>query len=413
MDENKKCRFCHQDLQDTFIDLGLSPLSNAYVAFEHRDCGEMSYPLYVRVCRHCFLVQLEEFENPQAIFKDYAYFSSFSTSWLAHAKAYTEYMMENYAIGSQSQVVEIASNDGYLLQYFKMSNVPVLGIEPAENVAEIARKEKEIPTISDFFGTELALRLVESGKKADLLLGNNVLAHVPNINDFVEGMKIFLADHGIVTMEFPHLLKLIEQSQFDTIYHEHFSYLSFTTVQKIFAAHDLRIFDVQEWPTHGGSLRIFACHNNSKKYMETAMVQQMLRQEAQAGLNDINVYREFSNRAKKIKYDLLSCLINLKQQGKHIAAYGAAAKGNTLLNYCGIQQEFIDYVVDRNPHKQNMLLPGSRIPIYSPEKLAESKPDYILILPWNLKEEIMEQLSYTKAWGAKFILPIPTVEVIG
>jgi len=406
------CRFCHHELKDTFIDLGMSPLSNSYISKKYLNKGQMTYPLYARVCRNCFLVQLEEVQTPSDIFTDYAYFSSFSSSWLEHAEKYTEYMVDTYGLNEKSYVVEIASNDGYLLQYFKAKNIPVLGIEPAVNVAETARIEKGIQTISEFFSAELAGELVKGGKKADLLLGNNVLAHVPNINDFVEGMKIFLADNGIITMEFPHLLNLIEQSQFDTIYHEHFSYLSFMTVQKIFAAHDLRIFDVQEWSTHGGSLRIFACHKKCVIYQDTGYIEKILLKERKAGLEDINTYLDFSEKVKKIKYRLLECLITFKNKNKSIVAYGAAAKGNTLLNYCGIRTDIIDYVVDKNPHKQDTLLPGSRIPVYDPKKIRETKPDYILILPWNLQEEIMEQLVYVREWGAKFILPIPNVEVI-
>ncbi|WP_019552558.1 class I SAM-dependent methyltransferase [Propionispira raffinosivorans] len=406
------CRFCQHEIKHTFIDLGMSPLSNSYISMDKSEQGQISYPLHVRVCDQCFLVQLEEFETPSDIFNDYAYFSSFSTSWLKHAKDYVEYMVKNHDINNHSQVVEIASNDGYLLQYFKEVDIPVLGIEPAKNVAEVAKKEKGIPTISEFFGTALAQKLVSEGKKADLLLGNNVLAHVPDINDFVAGMKILLADDGIVTMEFPHLLNLIEKNQFDTIYHEHFSYLSFLTVQQIFAAHGLRLFDVQEWATHGGSLRIFACHANCSRYIVSDNVARILEKEKKAGLDQINTYLTFSESVKKVKYDLLSCLIELKRQNKNIVVYGAAAKGNTLLNYCGIRQEFIDYAVDMNPHKQNTLLPGSCIPVYSPDKIRETKPDYILILPWNLKEEIMQQLHYVKAWGAKFLLPIPEVEIV-
>jgi len=412
MEKKIFCRFCHHEIKHTFVDLGMAPLSNSYVKMNSSEHGQMTYPLHVRVCNQCFLVQLEEFESPSDIFSDYAYFSSFSTSWIKHAKAYTDYMVENYAIGKDSQVIEIASNDGYLLQYFKEKNIPVLGIEPAENVAEVARNEKGIPTISKFFGVPLAKKLVHEGRKANLLLGNNVLAHVPDINDFVEGMKILLAADGVITMEFPHLLNLIEKNQFDTIYHEHFSYLSFLTVQKIFMLHGLRIFDVQEWSTHGGSLRIFACHVDCFNYKTTDYVESITQQEKQAGLDKLHIYTGFSEKVKNVKYDLLACLIELKKANKSIVAYGAAAKGNTLLNYCGIRQDFIDYAVDINPHKQNIMLPGSRIPVYNPEKISQTKPDYILILPWNLKEEIIQQLSYVKEWGAKFILPIPEVEIV-
>ncbi|MGL5271783.1 MAG: methyltransferase domain-containing protein [Selenomonadaceae bacterium] len=412
--ENKdlKCRFCGKRIKDTFVDLGLSPLSNSYVAKGKENWGEMTYPLHVYVCSECFLVQLAEFESPENIFSDYAYFSSYSKSWLEHVEKYADFMIKKYGFDHKSLVIEIASNDGYLLQFFKKEGVSVLGIEPAKNVAEIAKKEKNIPTITEFFNTTLAEQLSTEGKKADLLLGNNVLAHVPNINDFVAGMKIALNPEGIITMEFPHLLNLMQKTQFDTIYHEHFSYLSFTTVQNIFAAHGLQIFDVQEWPTHGGSLRVFACHKECQKYAVDPSVENMLRKETVAGLADIRSYHDFADAVKKVKRDLLKLLIELKEQGKKIVAYGAAAKGNTLLNYCGIKSDFIEYVVDMNPHKQNTFLPGSRIPVYAPDKLIETKPEYILILPWNLKDEICDQLAYTKQWGAKFLVAIPTVEVI-
>ena len=408
------CRFCGEELHETFIDLGLSPLSNDYIPIEEADKGQMTYPLIVRVCDKCFLVQADAFETPDGIFSEYAYFSSFSTSWLMHAKEYADYMTSHYPIDENSQVIEIASNDGYLLQYLKGKNIPVLGIEPAKNVAETARKEKGIPTITEFFGTELAKKLRADGRCADLLIGNNVLAHVPNINDFVEGLKILLSDDGIITMEFPHLLRLMEENQFDTIYHEHFSYLSLGTVKAIFQKHGLRLFDVQEWPTHGGSLRIFACHENCGRFNDSGEgnVEGLLAREKVAGLADIATYRKFSESAVKIKCDLLSCIITLKREGKTIAAYGAAAKGNTLLNYCGIRREFVAFASDKSPHKQGTLLPGSRIPIYPPEKISEAKPEYVLILPWNLKSEIMEELSYIRDWGAKFILPIPRVEIV-
>ena len=310
-----------------------------------------------------------------------------------------------------SHVVEVASNDGYLLQYFRQAGVPVLGIEPAENVAEVARKERDIPTVSEFFGETLAKRLRDEGKSADLLIGNNVLAHVPDINDFVEGLHVLLADEGFITMEFPHLLRLMEKTQFDTIYHEHFSYLSLLTVQQIFAAHGLRVFHVQELPTHGGSLRIFACHEATARETRPS-VAALLDAERAAGLDRIETYRAFTEKVRKVKRDLLACLIDLKRQGKTIVGYGAAAKGNTLLNYCGIRQDFLDYVADRSPHKQNTLLPGSRIPVVAPEEIERTRPDYVLILPWNLQEEIVKQLDGIRAWGGKFIVPIPDVQVL-
>ena len=409
-----KCRFCHSELNHTFVNLGMSPLSNSYIPLKDADRGQMTYPLHARVCDKCFLVQLEEFESPSNIFSDYAYFSSYSSSWLTHAKNYVDFMTLNYPINERSQVIEIASNDGYLLQYFREKNIPVLGIEPAKNVAEVARRERQIPTLSEFFGTDLAEKLRGGGTAADLLIGNNVLAHVPDINDFVEGLKIILAADGIITMEFPHLLNLIAQVQFDTIYHEHFSYLSLMTVQKIFGAHGLKIFDVQELPTHGGSLRIFACHKSCDKYKIAENVANILNKEIAAGFDKLSTYLNFTNEVHRVKFDLLACLIDLKKRGKKIAAYGAAAKGNTLLNYCGIGTEFIDFAVDKNPAKQNTLLPGSRIPVYSPDNLegGGSKPDYILILPWNLCAEIMTQLDYVRTWGAKFIVPIPEVRIL-
>lgn len=406
-----KCRFCGQELTETFVNLGLSPLSNSYIRRENLNCGQANYPLHVYTCKNCFLVQLDEFESPENIFSDYAYFSSYSDSWLRHAKQYTIDMIEKFKFDENSQIIEIASNDGYLLQFFKDQAIPVTGIEPAVNVAEVARK-KGIPTITEFFGETLAKKLIKENKQADLLLGNNVLAHVPNINDFVKGLKLTLKPNGVITMEFPHLLNLIEKTQFDTIYHEHFSYLSFYSVRKIFNDHGLKLFDVQEWETHGGSLRIFACHEECDKYTVTDEVEKMLEKERKAGITDINTYQNFYKQVEKIKFDLLKLLISLKENNKQIIAYGAPAKGNTLLNYCGIRTEFIDYTVDKSPHKQNNYLPGTQIPILAPEIITHTKPDYILILPWNLKNEIMEQLAYTKSWGAKFILPIPTVEVI-
>lgn len=407
-----KCRFCGNELKYTFADLAMSPLSNSYIPLGDADKGQMTYPLHARVCKKCFLVQLEEFESPEDIFSDYAYFSSYSSSWLAHAKEYVRYMIEAYGVDENYHVVEIASNDGYLLQYFKEKNIPVLGIEPAKNVADIARKEKGIPVISEFFGTDLAKKLRREGKLANLLIGNNVLAHVPNINDFVQGMKIILAEDGVITMEFPHLLNLIDQKQFDTIYHEHFSYLSLKTVQEIFEAHGLKIFDVQELSTHGGSLRIFACHTACEKYPLRDNVKKILTKEKNAGLDTLKTYLNFNDVIRNVKYDLLSALIQIKRSGKKIIGYGAAAKGNTLLNYCGIRNEFLDFVADKSPHKQNTLLPGSRIPVCSPEKIIETKPDYVLILPWNLKAEIMSQLAYIRDWGGKFIIPIPEVMIL-
>ena len=406
----ERCRFCHNELKHTFLDLGMSPLANSYIPMEDVDKGQMSYPLHVKVCDECWLVQRGEFESPQAIFSNYAYFSSYSSSWLIHAKKYVAHMIADYGINTNSQVVEIASNDGYLLQYFKERAVPILGIEPAKNVAAVAQ-EKGIPTISDFFGEALAKSLREEGRKADLLIGNNVFAHVPDINDFSEGMRILLAEDGILTLEFPHLLRLIDRNQFDTIYHEHFSYISLLAAKKILATHGLRIFDVEELPTHGGSLRLFMCHEAAEKYPMSQRVDQVLRQELDAGLDCVETYFEFSEKVHRIKYDLLSCLIELKRSGKKIAGYGAAAKGNTLLNYCGIGSEFLDFIVDKNPHKQNTLLPGSRIPVCAPKKLLEERPDNILILPWNIEGEIRREIKERCDWSIQFIVPIPEVRV--
>jgi hypothetical protein len=408
---DKKCRFCHTSLTDTVVDLGMAPLSNSYISTERLNAKEAFYPLHTYVCPKCFLVQLEEFESPDAIFSEYAYFSSYSDSWLTHAKRYVTMMCEKFSIAEQDHIVEIASNDGYLLQYFKEKSIPVLGIEPAVNVAQVAI-EKNIPTVIDFFGRRLAQKLHGDGIKADLLLGNNVLAHVPDINDFVGGMKILLQEDGIITMEFPHLLRLMQERQFDTIYHEHFSYLSFSTVENIFTAHGLKIFDVEELSTHGGSLRVYACHTDCSKHAVTKRVASMKDQEITFGLKDINTYHVFAEKVKSLKFQLLETLIVLKKQGKTIVGYGAPAKGNTLLNYCGIRTDFIKYTVDRNPHKQGKFLPGTHIPIFDPEKIRDTKPDYVFILPWNLKDEIMDQMDYIHEWGGKFIVAIPTVEVL-
>jgi 2-polyprenyl-3-methyl-5-hydroxy-6-metoxy-1,4-benzoquinol methylase len=390
----------------------MSPLSNGFLKSEQLNKAEKFYPLHAYVCEKCLLVQLEEFESPDHIFaNDYAYFSSYSESWLNHAKQYTDLMINRFQFNQSSRVIEIASNDGYLLQFFQAQSIPVLGIEPATNVAQVAI-EKGIDTLVKFFGVETAQELVGQGKKADLLLGNNVLAHVPNINDFVAGMKIVLKLEGIITMEFPHLLRLIEQSQFDTIYHEHFSYLSFVTVEKIFAHHGLTLFDVEELPTHGGSLRIYAKHSENNKIKIDQRVEALKEVERQKGLGNLETYLNFSRKVQETKRKLLSFLIQVKIDGKTVVGYGAAAKGNTLLNYCGIRTDFIDYTCDRSPHKQGKFLPGTHIPIYSPDKIAETKPDYVLILPWNLKEEVTQQLSYIREWGGKFVVPIPEVEIL-
>jgi SAM-dependent methyltransferase len=355
-------------------------------------------------------VQLLEYVSPEHIFSDYAYFSSYSDSWLQHAKKYVEMVIERFDLQSKSQVVEIASNDGYLLQYFVERGIPVLGIEPAVNVAEAARK-KGVPSVAKFFGEKTARELVCENRQADLLLGNNVLAHVPNINDFVKGMKILLKPQGIITMEFPHLMRLMEENQFDTIYHEHFSYLSFLTVNKIFTAHGLTLFDVEEIPTHGGSLRIYAKHQEDSTRSIGPRVKKLLAKEEAAGFFCIDHYCSFTEQVQETKRKLLDFLIAAKRRGKSVAGYGAPGKGNTLLNYCGVRTDFLDYVVDRNPYKQGKFLPGTHIPIYPPEKIRETRPDYILILPWNLKNEVMEQIAYVREWGGRFVVPIPKVEI--
>jgi len=406
-----RCRFCNQELTYLFLSLGSSPLSNSYLTKEELHQKEIFYPLKVYVCQTCFLVQLQEYESAEAIFRDYAYFSSYSESWLKHSKEYVDKMIRLFKIDTHSYVVEIASNDGYLLQYFVEKGVSVLGIEPAGNVAQVAR-QKGIPTEAIFFGTETAKRLASEGKRADLLLGNNVLAHVPNLNDFVMGLKILLKSQGIITMEFPHLMRLMEGTQFDTIYHEHFSYFSFITVEKVFSAHGLTLFDVEELSTHGGSLRIYARHKENETKPVGERVRKMIQKEKEAGYADIRHYLGFQEKVKTIKKDILKFLIQAKEEGRKIVGYGAPAKGNTLLNYCGIRTDFIDYTVDRNPYKQGHYLPGSHIPIEAPDKIKETKPDYVFVLPWNIKDEIMEQMAVIRQWGGKFVIPIPKIEVI-
>jgi SAM-dependent methyltransferase len=404
------CRFCGRDLAYTFVDLGMSPLCESYLSIDQLNHMEPFYPLHVYVCDHCFLVQLLEYVSPKDIFSDYAYFSSYSRSWLQHAKAYTEMAIARFGLNGASQVVEIASNDGYLLQYFFERCIPVLGIEPAANVAEVAQK-KGIASVVKFFGERTARELVSEGKQADLLLGNNVLAHVPDVNDFVRGLKILLKPQGVITMEFPHLERLMAENQFDTIYHEHFSYLSFITVERIFATHGLTLFDVEEIPTHGGSLRIFARHDQDVTRPISERVAGLRGREEKAGFLSLDHYLNFTENVKEAKRKLLDFLVRVKRDGCSIAGYGAPGKGNTLLNYCGIRTDFIDYTVDLSPHKHGKYTPGTHIPIYSPSRISETRPDYILILPWNLKAEIMEQLSYVRDWGARFVVPIPEVTV--
>ncbi len=405
------CRFCGAALTRTFADLGLTPPSNSFVRPEAADLGETFLPLHAFVCGGCFLVQIGEYRSPKAIFEEYAYFSSFSDSWLAHAKRYTETIGERLGLGPESLVVELASNDGYLLKNFKERGIPCLGVEPAKNVAKAA-VEKGVPTISEFFGTALAKRFVSEGKRANLLLGNNVLAHVPDLNDFVAGMKLLLAPGGTITMEFPHLQRLVEQNQFDTIYHEHFSYFSFVAVERVFAKAGLTLFDVEELPTHGGSLRIYARHAEGDPRPVAEAARALAARERMLGYERLETYDAFAERVRATKRDLLTLLIGLKRGGKRIAGYGAPAKGNTLLNYCGIGPDFIDFTVDRSPHKQGTLLPGTRIPVLAPEALSAAKPDYVLILPWNLRDEIVSQTSYIREWGGKHVVPIPEPAVL-
>jgi 2-polyprenyl-3-methyl-5-hydroxy-6-metoxy-1,4-benzoquinol methylase len=405
------CRFCKAELHHTFVDLGMSPLCESFLRPEQVNQMESFYPLHVFVCDKCFLVQLEEFVSPEKIFTEYAYFSAFSDSWLEHARRYTEQMIERFHLNGKSLVVEVASNDGYLLQYFVKSKVPVLGIEPAVNVAKVAVEKRNVPTLVKFFGEKLAKELAGEGKQADLLLGNNVLAQVPGLCDFVAGMKALLKPQGVLTMEFPHLLQLIEGNQFDTIYHEHFSYFSFLTTEKIFAAHGLVLFDVEELPTHGGSLRIYGRHRDDNSKPVSARVLELKAREEAAGLASLDSYRSFAEKVKNTKRQLLECLIQAKQQGKTIVGYGAPGKGNTLLNYCGVGNDFLDYTVDRNPYKHGQFTPGTHIPIYPPERIRETRPDYLLILPWNLKNEIIQQMGHIREWGGKFIVPIPEATI--
>jgi SAM-dependent methyltransferase len=389
-----------------------SPPSNDYLSAEDLNAPEVYLPLKLFVCDQCLLVQLDEYKKADQLFsKEYAYFSSYSTSWLAHSKRYTDEMITRFGFGSQSLVVEIASNDGYLLQYFKERNVTVLGIEPTESTATVAR-QKGIETLTEFFGINFAYEMVKEKGKADLLLGNNVLAHVPDINDFVGGMKIALKEQGVITVEFPHLLQLVWNNQFDTIYHEHFSYLSFTTVKKIFEAHGLEMFDVQEISTHGGSLRIFARHIEDQSKSVLPSVSALLEKEKQAGLTTPAFYDGFQVKVDQVKIDFLKFLVEKKTERKKVVAYGAAAKGNTLLNYCGVRHDLINFVVDASPHKQGKFLPGSHIPVVNEARIRDEKPDYIIILPWNIKEEIVNQLSYVKEWGCKFVMAIPQIEII-
>nr|WP_202526234.1 class I SAM-dependent methyltransferase [Sneathiella litorea] len=405
------CRFCDQELTRTFVDLGSTPLANSYLREERDIAAEKSYPLHARVCVNCFLVQVEDVVPAEDIFSDYAYFSSFSSSWVEHAKAYAEKLSEQLGLNRDSLVIEIASNDGYLLKHFVDRGIPVLGIEPAANVAKAA-EAVGVKTEVAFFGVETAKRIVAEKGQADLMAANNVMAHVPDINDFIGGVPVLLAESGVFTIEFPHLLNLINKVQFDTIYHEHYSYLSLLTVEKILGAHGLKVFDVEELTTHGGSLRVYACHKGASKYSETARLAALHSKEAAAGLHTPAAYQNFTPRVEKVRDDLLSFLHNAKAAGKKVAGYGAAAKGNTLLNYCGIGPDLIDFVVDRNPEKQGTLLPGSHIPVFAPDRIWREKPDYVLILPWNLADEISMEMTAIKDWGGGFVIPIPELEIL-
>lgn len=407
---SSRCRFCEVELNDVFVDLGASPLCESYLLEEDLNKMEPFYPLVVYVCSRCWLVQLEKYVSPKEIFSEYAYFSSFSDSWVAHGRRYTEMIIDRLRLTGDSQVIEVASNDGYLLQHFVERAIPVLGVEPAANVAEHA-EAKGVPTLVEFFGRECATRLSSQGRCADLIIGNNVLAQVDDLNDFVAGLGILLKRDGVITIEFPHLLRLIEQNQFDTIYHEHFSYFSLLSSRTVLAAHGLRVFDVEELTTHGGSLRIYACHDDDSRPIAQSVEDLISREEAE-GLGDLGGYAGFQGRVDATKRDLLAFLIQAKREGKSIAGYGAPGKGNTLLNYCGVRADLLDYTVDRNPYKQGRYTPGTRIPIYPPDKVAETRPDYLLILPWNLKEEIIAQNAFIRTWGGRFVVPIPEVCVI-
>ena len=406
------CRFCGAPLTHTFVDLGMSPPCQTHITPEQLNVMEPFYPLHAYVCDRCLLVQLEEFVGPSDIFSEYAYFSSYSDSWVAHAKRYADSMCQLLGLGAKNTVMEIASNDGYLLQHFVARGVPVLGIEPAANVARAAQ-DKGIRTVVKFFGQQTAREIAAEYGNPDLLLGNNVLAHVPDLNDFVAGMRILLGERGTITMEFPHLYRLMEQNQFDTIYHEHFSYFSLLTVEKVFAAHGLTLFDVEELPTHGGSLRIYGRHSQDSSRPVSARLVELRKRELDEGFGTLERYTHFTEQVMDTKRDILQFLVEAKRAGKRIVGYGAPGKGNTLLNYCGIRTDFLDFTVDRNPYKQGKYTPGTHIPILAPEAIRVARPDYIFILPWNLREEIVHALDYVREWGCRFVVPIPKIEILG
>lgn len=405
-----RCRFCGSALRHSFVDLGMSPLCETYPSAEDLKRGELFYPLHVYVCDECFLVQLEQFESAENIFSDYPYFSSYSDSWLKHSENYCKKMISRLGLGGDSFVVEVASNDGYLLQYFVQQDVPVLGIEPAANVAKVA-VEKGVPTLVRFFGVEVAEELARDGHCADLVLGNNVLAQVPDLNDFVEGLKVLLKPNGVLTLEFPHLHRLIDRNEFDTIYHEHFSYFSMLATGRILEGHGLKAFDVEELATHGGSLRVYACRAEDQTRDVEPRIRELVAEEERAGLASPAGYDDFARRAKHTKLALVDFLLTAAKQGKSVAGYGAPGKSATLLHYCGIGKDLIEYTVDRSPYKQGRFLPGSRIPIHHPDRIRETKPDYVVILPWNLKDEIMQQLQFIREWGGHFVVPIPEVAI--
>lgn len=411
MSINHRCAYCGTPLNTTFVDLGMGPMVDSYVKPTELDRMDPFLPLHAYVCGACFLVQLPEAATPEELFGDYPYFSSVSEAWLDHARKYVDQVIPRFGLNTNSFVIEVASNDGYLLKFMQAKDIPVLGIEPARNVAAEAMS-KGVPTISKFFGMETAKAVRAEHGQANLLLGNNVMAHVPDRNDFVSGMKHLLAKGGVITMEFPHLLRTMAGNQFDQVFHEHFSYLSFLTIERIFSFHGLVMFDVEELPTHGGSIRVFAAHADDITKVPTERVARMRAKERDYGLESLATYEQFSAQARETKFKLLEFLINAKREGKRIAAYGAPGKGATLLSYCGVRGDFIDYIVDKSPHKQNLYMPGVRLPIYAPEKLFETKPDYLLILAWNWRDEIIEQTAFIRAWGGKFVVPIPEVQVI-
>jgi SAM-dependent methyltransferase len=405
------CRFCAAPLRHTFVDLGMSPLCESYVPAERANAMEPFYPLHARICERCLLVQLEEFVAPDEIFTEYAYFSSYSDSWVAHARAYVEMAVERFGLDADSLVVELASNDGYLLQHVVERGIRALGVEPAANVAVDAR-DRGIETVVEFFGRDLAGRLVAQGHQADLLIANNVMAHVPDLNDFVGGMAPLLAAHGVVTIEVPHLVRLVEGNQFDTIYHEHFCYFSFLTASRVLSAHGLDVFDVDELATHGGSLRLYAQHRSSGRKPVSPRVEELAERERALGFGTLEGHAEFAPRVEETKWRLLEFMIARRREGSRIAGYGAPGKGNTLLNYCGIRQDFLDYPVDRSPYKQGKFTPGTRIPILHPDRIAETRPDYIFILPWNLKDEIMEEMAFVRDWGGRFMVRTPEMAIL-